>query len=92
VKKRLLITFVVIDSLIVLAVVAIILLLPSMDRWGSTEAERAAGLPGDELVPSPARIVNRGSRSKLHRNRSTRGWYSSERAKAASTATPPSKA
>jgi hypothetical protein len=59
VKKRLLIPFVVIDSLIVLAVVAIILLLPSMDRWGSTEAERAAGLPGDELVPSPARIVNR---------------------------------
>jgi hypothetical protein len=59
VKKRLLITFVVIDSLIVLAVVAIILLLPSMDRWGSTEAERAAGLPGDELVRSPAHIVNR---------------------------------
>jgi hypothetical protein len=59
-KKKLLITFVLIDSLIVLAVVAIILLLPWMDRWGSMEAERAAGLPGDELVPSPARIVNRG--------------------------------
>lgn len=58
-KKKLLITIVLIDSLIVLVVVAIILLLPWMDRWGATATEIAATLPGDELVSSPARIVNR---------------------------------
>jgi hypothetical protein len=35
------------------------LLTPSMDRWGATDAEVRAHFPGDELVPSPARFMNR---------------------------------
>jgi hypothetical protein len=35
------------------------LLTPWMDRWGATEAEISAVLPGDELVPDPASFVNR---------------------------------
>lgn len=31
---------------------------PRIDRWGATPAEIAAALPGDELVPQPASIVN----------------------------------
>jgi hypothetical protein len=46
-------------GLAVLAVVAITLLTPWMDRWGATEAEIAATFPGDELVPEPASFVNR---------------------------------
>src|ERR1051325_3006325 len=37
----------------ILGVVAIILLMPSMDRWGATQAEISGSFPGDELVPSP---------------------------------------
>jgi hypothetical protein len=40
-------------------IVAIKLLTPAMDRWGATDAETRAGYPGDELVPAPARFINR---------------------------------
>lgn len=35
------------------------LLTPSMARWGATDAEVRAHFPGDELVPRPARFMNR---------------------------------
>ncbi|HSA99743.1 MAG TPA: hypothetical protein VLE49_03765 [Anaerolineales bacterium] len=41
-------------GLAILAVIVIAALMPWMDRWGATEAELAASLPGDDLVPSPA--------------------------------------
>jgi hypothetical protein len=37
----------------ILGVIAIVLLMPSMDRWGATQAEISGSLTGDELVPSP---------------------------------------
>lgn len=46
-------------GLIALFVIAIILLTPWMDRWGTTQAEIQATFPGDELVPAPASFVNR---------------------------------
>ena len=57
-KKSLKITGVVL-ALAVLAVGAIILLTPWMDRWGATDQEIQATFPGDELVPKPASFVNR---------------------------------
>ncbi len=42
-----------------LAVAAIVLLTPWMDRWGATNDEIAATFPGDELLASPASFVNR---------------------------------
>jgi hypothetical protein len=42
-----------------LAVAAIVLLTPWMDRWGATNEEIAATFPGDELLASPASFVNR---------------------------------
>ncbi len=41
-----------------LAAAALVLLAPSMDRWGATDGEIAAAYPGDELLPVPARFVN----------------------------------
>jgi hypothetical protein len=38
---------------IVISVIAVVLLMPWMDRWGATNDEISASLPGDELVPSP---------------------------------------
>jgi hypothetical protein len=38
---------------IVIGVIAIVLLMPWMDRWGASAQEINASLPGDELVPSP---------------------------------------
>lgn len=38
---------------IVISVVAIVLLIPRMDRWGASTDEIGASLSGDELVPSP---------------------------------------
>lgn len=35
------------------------LLVPWMNRWGASEEELAATYPGDELVPTPARFINR---------------------------------
>jgi hypothetical protein len=45
-------------AVFVVFVVVTILLTPWMDRWGATPAERAAVLPGDELLKAPARIIN----------------------------------
>jgi hypothetical protein len=50
--------FLVLMGLAALAVAAIILLTPSMDRWGATDAELKATFPGDELVPEPLSFVN----------------------------------
>jgi hypothetical protein len=36
------------------------ILLPQIDRWGATDAERLAVYPGDELVPAPRGLVTRG--------------------------------
>jgi hypothetical protein len=49
-------------GLLVLAVAGVIVitaLTPWMDRWGATDVEINAALPGDELVPVPAGVVNR---------------------------------
>jgi hypothetical protein len=43
----------------IVTVVAIVLLVPWMDRWGATNEEIAANYAGDELVPAPASFVNR---------------------------------
>jgi hypothetical protein len=48
-----------IAGLILLAVVAVILLTPWMDRWGAKKDEITATFPGDELVPNPGSFVNR---------------------------------
>jgi len=37
----------------ILGVIAIVLLMPRMDRWGATQAEISGSFTGDELVPSP---------------------------------------
>ncbi len=50
---------VVLISLGLLAVAAIALLTPWMDRWGATNEEIAAAFPGDELLAAPAGFVNR---------------------------------
>ena len=46
--------------ILILLVVIIILLLPWMDRWDTSDQERSDTFPGDELLPSPARVTNRG--------------------------------
>jgi hypothetical protein len=46
-------------GLVVLAVIVTVALTPWMDRWGATEAELSASLPGDELVPSPVMTYTR---------------------------------
>jgi hypothetical protein len=38
---------------IVIGVIVVVLLMPSIDRYGATTQEISASLPGDELVPSP---------------------------------------
>jgi len=44
---------------VVIGVIAIVLLMPWMDRWGASANEISATLPGDELVTSPRYIYNR---------------------------------
>jgi hypothetical protein len=44
----------------VIAILIIIALMPWMDRWGATQDEMAASFPGDELVPAPHVVYNRG--------------------------------
>lgn len=56
--KKLLIVIAVLGGLAAVAVIAVILLTPTMDRWGATADETAATYPGDELVPAPASFVN----------------------------------
>ena len=46
-------------GLVILAVGAIALLTPWMDRWGVMEQEINATFPGDELMVKPASFVNR---------------------------------
>jgi hypothetical protein len=46
-------------GLAILAVIVTIALMPWMDRWGATNDEINATLPGDELVSSPRYIYNR---------------------------------
>jgi hypothetical protein len=46
-------------GLVILAVIVITMLTPWMDRWGATDEEIAASVPGDELLPEPASFVNR---------------------------------
>src|SRR5512132_2432704 len=46
-------------GLAVLAILIVIALMPWMDRWGATENEIGASLPGDELVPAPRVVYNR---------------------------------
>ncbi len=59
-KKKLLIKLILALALVALGLfVLYVPLRPWMDRWGATPAEIASALPGDELLPSPAEIVNR---------------------------------
>lgn len=44
---------------VALSVCAVFLLTPKMDRWGASDEEIRATYPGDELVQSPASLVNR---------------------------------
>jgi len=46
-------------GLAVLAGIVTAALMPWMDRWGATDVELAASLPGDELVPLPRYSYNR---------------------------------
>ena len=57
--KKFLIFLAALASLVIVAVGAVILLTPWMDRYGATDAEVAATYPGDELVPDPVSFVNR---------------------------------
>ena len=42
-----------------LGILAIVFLMPWMDRWGATNEEISASFPGDELVPSAQAVYNR---------------------------------
>ncbi|MDX1437863.1 MAG: hypothetical protein R3335_13715, partial [Anaerolineales bacterium] len=44
---------------VLISIVALKLLTPWMDRWGAAHEEISAELPGDALVPAPARLINR---------------------------------
>ena len=57
--KKVALVLVVLAALAVAGAVTVRLLTPWMDRYGATDAELAALLPGDELVPDPASFVNR---------------------------------
>lgn len=57
-KKFLLILAIILGVLILLVLLAV-LLTPWMDKWRTTAEERNMPLPGDDLLPNPARISNR---------------------------------
>jgi hypothetical protein len=57
--KKLLKTIGVLAGLGVLIIAILFACLPWMDRWGATDDEITASLPGDELVPSPRLIYTR---------------------------------
>jgi len=44
---------------VIISIVAVVLLMPWMDRWGATTDEISASLSGDELVSSPRYVYNR---------------------------------
>src|ERR1043165_1765049 len=46
-------------GLAIVTSIAIVLLMPWMDRWGATSEEISASFPGDELVPSAQAVYNR---------------------------------
>jgi hypothetical protein len=58
-KKKIILGLEVLGVLILLALLAVLLLRPWMDRWGASNAEISAALPGDEFVPSPLSTTNR---------------------------------
>jgi hypothetical protein len=58
-KKKILLTLSVLVGLLVLAVLAAVLLRPWMDRWGASDAEISAVLPGDEIVSAPLLTMTR---------------------------------
>ena len=43
----------------IVAVIAAVLLMPWMDRWGATDNEVAAWYNGDDLVPTPRYVYSR---------------------------------
>ncbi len=51
---------------IAIVILGIILSLPAMDRWGSSDAIINTGLPGDDLVPAAARVTNRSINIKAN--------------------------
>jgi hypothetical protein len=58
--KKVLITLGILVILAILLIIVIALLLPWMDRWGTTSEERIASFTTDDLVPEPVLIANRG--------------------------------
>lgn len=57
--KKLFGLLLILAGIVTIGVVTVIVLTPWMDRWGASESEIAATLPGDELVPAPTGLVNR---------------------------------
>lgn len=49
----------VIVAIILIIAILVVVLTPWMDRWGTTPEERAAAFPGDTLVKSPVKVINR---------------------------------
>ena len=58
-KKRTLVVLGILIGAIAVAILAVVLLTPWMDRWGATKAEIQATYPGDALLKAPASLVNR---------------------------------
>lgn len=58
-KKRTLIVLSILIGVIVVAILAVILLMPWMDSWGATKAEIQATYPGDALLKAPASQISR---------------------------------
>jgi hypothetical protein len=59
VMKTALMVLGVLVGLLAIVVLVAILLTPWMDRWGTTAEDRSAAFPGDNLISSPARVINR---------------------------------
>jgi hypothetical protein len=57
--KKLLKILLTLVAVVLAGVVLVTLLTPWMDRWGATDAEINATLPGDEFIAEPAGVVNR---------------------------------
>jgi len=57
--KKFLVILAIILGVLILLVLLAVLLTPWMDKWRTTAEERNMGLPGDDLLPNPARISNR---------------------------------
>jgi hypothetical protein len=57
--KKFLLILAILACVVILVIATVALLTPWMDRWGATNQEVAAALPGDELVLNPAETVTR---------------------------------